>query len=556
MYTINMADSTGLFIILMIFCVMSITSSILFTYTCTDGTWDFDNFEGEQCVKFPEKDKTDPACTTFTTQSDCPLRCSWDTTTSLCGEPPSTNNPQNVTYGYGTYTSSLMNGTVILPKSEHFTTCSTMFFINETTTCFNKGANSAAIKWVFTNTDNTNTCLSKISYFRVYVSFSSNENALYYVDKAPSDRHFHFKGAPSDTLMSQGGDNTITFTVHAMDINNKILAGEVKKSVIANDSAETCTNMGVGTAENWSDTMKVYVQGASEPEPTKNCEGGTYVTDISYGCKNSSGTYNLIDVEANICGPSCYIKQDLVGYTPPTGGGSCLLTKYPFKERTSCNAQASQEDLNSITDCILSDAVPAPFTDNSEPFNAIGMNGSCSKACGTEGVQRQVQRVAVDERNTGKACSEKVTEVACNRIPCGRDCKGTLVASTHDKANERCVISDCSGDCQRGTTSHSATNYVRKFNRTIEQIVGPIVTNELSGTTRQSKTCEERYGDNTKRFEGLFEENQRDTDPNNAWHSCKCKGIDESDCDNSRYSSWTGYVKAGVADQAGTLDHL
>jgi len=83
-----MADSTGLFIVLMIFCFMSIISSILLTYTCTDGTWDFDNFEGEQCVEWPEKDKTDPLCSTFTTQSDCPSsRCSWDTTTSSCGEP-------------------------------------------------------------------------------------------------------------------------------------------------------------------------------------------------------------------------------------------------------------------------------------------------------------------------------------------------------------------------------------------------------------------------------------------------------------------------------------
>ena len=82
-----MADSTGLFIVLMIFCFMSIISSIFFTYTCTDGTWDFGNFEGEQCVEWPEKDKTDPVCSTFTTQSDCPSRCSWDTATSSCGEP-------------------------------------------------------------------------------------------------------------------------------------------------------------------------------------------------------------------------------------------------------------------------------------------------------------------------------------------------------------------------------------------------------------------------------------------------------------------------------------
>ena len=84
-----MADSIGLFIVLMIFCFMSIISSIFFTYTCTDGTWDFDNFEGEQCVEWPEgEEKPDPVCSTFTTDSDCPSsRCSWNTTTSSCGEP-------------------------------------------------------------------------------------------------------------------------------------------------------------------------------------------------------------------------------------------------------------------------------------------------------------------------------------------------------------------------------------------------------------------------------------------------------------------------------------
>ena len=520
-----MADSTGLFIVLMIFCFMSIISSILLTYTCTDGTWDFDNFEGEQCVKFPEEDKTDPACSTFTTQSDCPSRCNWDTTTSSCGEPPSTNTPSNVTYGYGTYTSSLNNGSLILPKSEHFTTCSNMFFINDTTTCFDKNNNGAAIKWVFTNTDNTNTCLSKISYFRVYVSFSTS-TVLYYVDKDASVRHFHFKGAPLDTLMSsESATNTITFTVHAMDINNKILAYEVKKSVIANDAADTCTDMGVGVGEDWSDTMKVYVQGASESEPTKNCEGGTYVTDISYGCQNSSGTYNLIDVEANMCGPSCYIKQDLVGYTPPTGGGSCLLTKYPFKERTSCTdaSSISQGDLNSITDCLLSDAVPAPLTDNSEPFNAVGMNGSCSKACGTEGVQRQVQRVAVPERNTGKACSEIATEVACNRFPCGQDCKG--------EATERNANSDdaCHTHYKKVGMTCNTKQYassIKEWVQTQDYKSGPLGPDNDT----QAQTCAQKYSaDELNLYQGLR--------PANSNYGISAAYIDCNDTSVTRYCS-------------------
>ena len=59
MYTINMADNTGLFIVLMIACAMSIVSSVLMSYTCTGGTWDFDNFKASKCVEIPE-DETDP----------------------------------------------------------------------------------------------------------------------------------------------------------------------------------------------------------------------------------------------------------------------------------------------------------------------------------------------------------------------------------------------------------------------------------------------------------------------------------------------------------------
>ena len=51
-----MAGNTGLFIVLIIFCILSIITSTLFTYTCTDGTWDFDNFEGGKCVKWPGGD--------------------------------------------------------------------------------------------------------------------------------------------------------------------------------------------------------------------------------------------------------------------------------------------------------------------------------------------------------------------------------------------------------------------------------------------------------------------------------------------------------------------
>lgn len=545
-------------------------------WTCTGGSWDFDNWELDSCVKIPEEDKTDPACSTFTTQSDCPSsRCSWDTATSSCGEPPSTNNPSNVTYGYGTYISSLLNGSVTLPKSEHFTTCSNMFFIDETTTCFDKNNNSAAIKWVFTNTDNTNTCLSKISYFRVYVSFSSNENALYYVDKAASERHFHFKGSPSDTLMSEGGDNTITFTVHAMDINNKILAYEVKKSVIANDAAETCTDMGVGTAENWNDVMNPYVvtNDASLPEPVVGCIGKSgatppadsdYEIDYDYGCVNPTTLEKISILDARtLTGPPCVIKKRLIpGYTPATGGGACVVSKQEiFSERKSEQNLATSEEIGAV-ECVHSlnwEAVPALGIP--EPFQRTDGNqqGTCSKACGTEGLQRQIKRVIQSSQNVLGDCNDKEQYVECNRIPCGRDCRGTMFTESHDEDNKRCVIKPCSYDCEgrNGGISYSATNSVRSFRKNVDQIVGPIVLNEQLGTTRPSKTCDERYGDNVTRFEGLYEKDLgKSGEPDVGWHSCQCKDPTKNGCNDSKYSSFTGYSKTGVTDQSGTLSSL
>lgn len=143
-----MADSNGLFIVLIIFCVISITSSIFFTYTCTDGTWDFDNFEGEKCVKFPEEDKTDPACSTFTSQTDCPLRCSWDTTTSLCGE---------TSYNYDPSPS-----TTILNKASNYDQCYDGMSINDAKTTFNASDNSAGVRWFWSQATKYSGCKSSI----------------------------------------------------------------------------------------------------------------------------------------------------------------------------------------------------------------------------------------------------------------------------------------------------------------------------------------------------------------------------------------------------------
>ena len=260
-----------------------------------------------------------------------------------------------------------------------------------------------------------------------------------------------------------------------------------------------------------------------------------------------------------LTGPPCTIKRSLIpGYTPATGGGACVVDKYPlFSERKSGLTPDSDEDKI---------AVECAHSLYWEPQSAVGTEygpevyrktdgdglGTCSKACGPGGKQRQIQRVIQSSQNiAGITCNDKEQFVDCNTgTTCGRDCKGTMFSTAHDKDNKMCVITGA-GDRHR----YSATNFVRTFKQNVEQIVGPIVTNEVLGTTRPSKTCAERYGDNTKRFEGLYEGIVRYSHPRNAWHSCQCKDkSSDNACENSTYSSWTGYLKDGVADQAGTLN--
>jgi hypothetical protein len=107
-----MSGNSDIFIVFIFCCILSITISILtfFTYTCTDGTWVFENFEDKKCTKWPEKDKTEPACTTFTSVSECPSRCIWNTTTSLCGEPsPAPAPAQAQSTGEASSTSSVLD---------------------------------------------------------------------------------------------------------------------------------------------------------------------------------------------------------------------------------------------------------------------------------------------------------------------------------------------------------------------------------------------------------------------------------------------------------------
>ena len=454
MYTINMADSTGLFIVLMIFCFMSIISSILLTYTCTDGTWDFDNFKGEQCVKFPEEDKTDPACSTFTTQSDCPSRCSWDTTTSSCGEPVTCNTfttesgcPVGCSWDsvnstcsdyvpsgsqYNMYTSNITG--LYIEKSDHFDECSVLFDIDQSMSCYNKNNNGAAVRWFFTESGTISaTCKNYIQKIRVFVTSSQpgiDNNQWWYTDLSSSVADFYFKDAPTGFVTTENGGGTrkITFVIQALDKDDKLVSPEIFEELIPESNAEDCSNLGVGTGTAWDDIMLKYVIPTDIPEPLpqpKDCEGGVWILDQDYGCQ-----INGEKVEKSDCGPNCFERYYLGGdnYVPAENGGSCIVDKKEEYGREGC---VGQEATVYNQPCVLGtnwlavaraevDIYPVTKT------NQYATGGYCSKqyqenADDEPGKQLQIKTRLQEPQGTDQfgneyVCGSEEREVECNNF--------------------------------------------------------------------------------------------------------------------------------------------
>ena len=390
MYTINMADSNGLFIVLIIFCVISITSSIFFTYTCTDGTWDFDNFEGEQCVKFPEEDKTDPACSTFTSQTDCPLRCSWDTTTSLCGE---------TSYNYDPSPSTTIPNT-----ASNYDQCYDGMSINDAKTTFNATDNSAGVRWFWSEATKYSGCKSSIGKYRVTVTSSlDNHQQEYYYDViAGSANSFAFKNAPGGWLSGQN----IEFKISALTPSGLLVADTITVELDANESTDDGSLVGVGIPVDFNSMTKV-IYGGDPPPPAPdpvNCSGGTW-TNLG-GCTIDGVTQDMSE-----CGELADQVQVLTGddIIPASDGGTCVTQRtVPCATvRDSCN-EFDETIHTQVIDC--------------KQGEWMTLN-PCNKTCGG-GKTTEWRDTITDPLNGGTPCGSYMREIDCNTQDCPINCVG------------------------------------------------------------------------------------------------------------------------------------
>ena len=425
MYTINMADNTGLFIVLIIFCVISITSSILLTYTCTDGTWDFDNFEGSNCVKFPEEDKTDPACSTFTTDSDCPLRCSWDTTTSSCGE-----------YGGGGGGGGGSEGIDpnSLTNSQYYTLCSGALVANDARTCWNQSDNSAGVRWTWSQAQEKLICQQHATKYRIVVSSSQDDHvAKYYYDKNISSANsFLFRNAPTGWLYGQN----VKFLVSALTSDNQRVITPFTVELDASESTDNCTEVGAGNSIEFENmTLMPPPTVPPPPPPPKDCTGVEWVLDEGYGCLSDGVKQDKFqsDGVTPTCGPTCMEKFVRgADYKEAEFGGNCVVENMEAFKRQSC----TETVIDSALDCTWSDWTPAPLAGGPEIYSALldpvsPALGLCTKPCGG-GTQRQAQYVSTDDENidTGEVCGNKFRFVLCNQSECPIDCSGSWSFST------------------------------------------------------------------------------------------------------------------------------
>ena len=406
-------------------------------WTCTGGSWDFDNWELDSCVKIPGSDPS-PA--------PSPAQAPPSGSGSGSGSDPAL------------YTSNIKD--LYIEKSEHFTDCSAIFDINESQSCYNKDNNGAAVNWFFSNDlDITSTCKNNIDKIRVLVTSSQptiDNEEWWYIDLGPAVTDFYFKDAPVGFVTSEeGGTRKITFVIQALDKYEKIMVPEILQELVPETEVNDCTNLGVGDGFIWNDVMRKYVIPIDIPEPPsppKDCEGGEWILDEDYGCQIDGEKVNKDD-----CGPNCMEKYYYGGpnFIPSENGGTCYTEKFQEYARDGCD---DDEATVYNQPCILSNWRSVSETGYSFPVTEPGQHaipsGTCSKQykespTDSTPKQKQVRDIlqqpyGKDENGNEYKCDSPERYVECNNFLkpiegiCGWENLGDPVYKNNCHSNECC----------------------------------------------------------------------------------------------------------------------
>jgi len=365
-------ESTMIIIVLMICCCLVVGLSGL--YTCTGGTFDFDQFNSAKCLTIPGEDEDDGG---------------------------GGGGGGGGSHGSSTWESENPGD---LNIADDYLTCVGTIFPDETRTCFNSGNEGAGVRWTWQETDEALECAQKVVKWRIdLTSGSENHGRVYsHTINQSTASSFAFINAPSGFVTN----SFVRFRINALDFDGNLVLPSVNIELDASSSTASCGDVGISNAIEFSTLELEFASGGGSeegshlpppPENPVNCTTGEWYA--VGGCMVDG-----VEEDPDTCGPSCTqtYRRDIL--TPAAHGGTCITEESRQVQRQSCNPKVDDPAI----DCVVG-----------EWFDTTG----CSTSCGT-GTKTQNRPVLVDDENGGQSCPALVRQVACNTQECPVNCVG------------------------------------------------------------------------------------------------------------------------------------
>ena len=347
--------------------VCSISAMLSFglgSYTCTDGTFNFSNFESSLCFTWPNKNEDGGG--------------SGGGSGSGSGTPD--DDPTLFTSDF--------------PASAHFSTCDGAVTI--TKQCqqeVNNFKGKVGIRW------NTLMCQEHVSKFAIEIFSSADTNKRYrYITEVSPNKN----SIIIELVKSFYKDHNMTIIVTPLDQYNKKLATGAEVVLDKDSTYETCDSIG-GTPVSFYWFKEV----TEAPPAPVDCTGGAWSAPGS--CMGDDGK-TILTGEPGKCGAGI-TKSILTGYTPAQNGGACKT-----EEGTRCYVPCPGE---TPSDCVLARYAnnhptragqiawnPAPGTPD---FNYM--------CCSVEPKGKVFQSVDIFEDAQGTGNCHYTQEVTCSCPP-------------------------------------------------------------------------------------------------------------------------------------------
>ena len=368
----------GILVVAMMACVFSSAVSGALTYTCTKGTFEFDQFDADHCFAIPE-----------------------DEGSSGSGGGGGEGG------GVDTFGSSYA------AAGEDLLVCFSAFFSDESRTCFTD-TSQIGVRWAWLNSDLASSCREKVAKYFIEVSSSSdNHNKKYGYSIVGKDANSIIISDASAVMVDGDNKQNVRLYITPLDASGAKITDTATAEVDVGSSAtETCDAIG-GTAVAFSEFTELATTVAESGTP---CTGGTWSEPGP--CMADDGITEITG-EPGACGAGTALTV-LTGYT---GGPPCVTEK-----RERCAKECAEP---TPTDCVLARLPNGEINWNPYP-GTPDYNATCLSQCAASGAANESifasADVLEDAQGNGQCAYTQTTTCECPR-----DCVGSWQHSHNEE---------------------------------------------------------------------------------------------------------------------------